>query len=338
MSLCVLFYAVGVRLNGILSAVPVVFLIVRITMNRTNYGMWKTYVTSAVYTLLIFSVMIIGIQFFYYKVINAKRTYPTQYILLLDLAGISTISGNDYFPAYIRTSDEHDIQSINNAYKRAMDKETRGVADNMFYSQKLIPMNEDGKLQKKLRLAWMNTLLTEPLVYLEHRWNLFNHLIMMTPPHLHYVRISQSGEYRDSLFKRAHVPKSARYFHKVNFTGDAIIKNFVEKTDLKFQKSLPALGWFWFVLLLVEFLVGVLFVRNKGFQSLILLLSSSGILYIYPYFFIVPASHFRYLYWGVISGSVCLLCIVAWIKHLFTTSGMCRSLKFQKKFSINKVN
>lgn len=331
-SLCILFYAIGVRLNGIFSAVPVIFLIVRITMNRTNYGIWKTYVISALYTLLIFSVMIIGIQFFYYKIINAKRTYHTQYILLLDLAGISTISDNDYFPAYIRTSDKYDIQSINNAYKRAMDKETRGVANNMFYSQKLIPMNEDGKLQKKLRLVWMNTLLKEPLTYLKHRWSLFNYLIMMTPPHLHYIKISHSSERRDSLFEKNYVPKNARYFHKVNFTGDAIIKNFVEKTNLKFQKSFLALGWFWFVLLLIEFIVGIFFVRNKSFQSLILLLSSSGMLYIYPYFFIVPASHFRYLYWGVISGSVCLFCIVAWIKYMFTTSRMCRSLKLQKKF------
>ncbi len=320
----VLFYAVGVRVNGIFSAVPIIFLIIQtIIMNRTNYGMWKTYAISTVYTLLIVSVMMIGIQFFYYKIINAKKTYHTQYILLFDLAGISAISNNDYFPAYIRTSDKHDIQSINNAYKK-----TKGVADNMFYSkQKLIPLNKDKKLQKKLRLAWINALLKEPLAYLKHRWSLFNYLMLSSP----HIGIFQNNENRDLIFESTEVPKIARHFHKINFPGDASIKNFVGKSNLKVQGSFLTLGWFWFILLFIEFIVGILFVRNKYFQSVILLLSSSGILYIYPYFFIVPASHFRYLYWGVISASICFFCIVAWIKCMFTTTKMYRSLGFQKE-------
>ena len=121
----------------------------------------------------------------------------------------------------------------------------------------------------------------------------------------------QSSDNRKSVFEANLVEYKTMGISEINFPGEAGAKKFFSDSIAWAQGSFLYIGWFWLILLLVELWVGLIIMRYARCGLLIVMLSASGLLYILPYFIVAPASDFRYLYWGSVSGGISAILITA---------------------------
>lgn len=80
-------------------------------------------------------------------------------------------------------------------------------------------------------------------------------------------------------------------------------------------------GWFWLIVLSAVIVVS-LFLRRQPLAGVATALAISGLAYILPYYFIVPASDFRYIYWSIIAGSMGVVILAGiMVQRMFVRSG-----------------
>lgn len=305
-------YAFGVRSNGIFALFPIAFFLSWLIV--TNYkpafsrtGKITFATTSSIFLL---AVLVAGVQIFSYQTIKTEKHYPVQYIELYDIAGVSSISGFDYFPDYIKNLPDHNLQRISEGYAKSI---SLGNANNLIFpnqgeSASLIPRNTDANLQRQLRASWIKAILKEPSAYLQHRLAVVDFLMSKG---FYSSEGPQSSDDRKSVFEANLVEYKTMGISEINFPGEAGAKEFFSDSIAWAQGSFLYIGWFWLILLLVELWVGLIIMRYARCGLLIVMLSASGLLYILPYFIVAPASDFRYLYWGSVSGGISAILITA---------------------------
>ncbi|HQU09640.1 MAG TPA: hypothetical protein PLV25_06745, partial [Opitutales bacterium] len=81
--------------------------------------------------------------------------------------------------------------------------------------------------------------------------------------------------------------------------------------------SILYVGWFWLGLLAAVALLSSYVTEDKKPRAILLMVSLSGLMYITPYFFVAPASDFRYLYWASIAGALVASIFIALILRTF---------------------
>nr|VFK11750.1 MAG: hypothetical protein BECKLPF1236B_GA0070989_102412 [Candidatus Kentron sp. LPFa] len=300
---CLLVYAYGVRMNGVFAVFPLLYAMFFIVVKQKRRAISPLRIYFLAGSLAIFSVFLIvsGIFYFKDKIIDAEKSYAFQYVQLYDIAGISAISGGDYFPEYIKSFKGYDIEKIKNGYGH-------GSANNLIYSvEPLLPLSNDSLSQTELKSSWLASILHEPLAYLEHRWAVFSFLMEKK---LYSQERVQSNEDRMSLFKRTNVNTDKINVVGVDFPGYLSSRRFINKTHSYALGSIIYSGWFWLSILIVQ-MVSCAFLEKSPFRFVLFTIALSGVLYILPYFVVSPASSFRYLYWGSISGAFGVLIVAA---------------------------
>nr|BFF05665.1 hypothetical protein GCM10023233_06340 [Brevibacterium otitidis] len=151
----------------------------------------------------------------------------------------------------------------------------------------------------ELREAWLKLVPTRPDRYLLYRVQTFTHFLF--------------DNYTD--WDGATVENSLGFHTKFAQANDAG-KTYVEKFGVR---DLPWLftGWFWLVSPLVLLaargpIKGLeLAVGWPGLRAVVMNLSLSSVIYIVGYFPIVPANHFRYVYWPVFAVSMSAIMLAA---------------------------
>lgn len=306
---CLLFCSFATRTNGIFSLIPITFLsIICYYKTRPSIPSTKFLLKSSIGTIIVIATIVLGNHIFCYYILDVQKRYPFQYIKLFDLAGISYYSNCEHFPDYIKNLDYYNFQVMLDTYKSSVIKKRRGT--HFFWTSTgeppLLPRLFKPSLQKDLTSTWINAISKHPRAYLKHKWEIFN-ILMSKGIKKHYTGIPNK-ESRDKLFK------NKVNFNEINFAPLNIIRKYMTKTNKMVQHSVLHLGWFWLMVSIAQFLMALLVIKNKDIKIIILLLSSSAILYIIPYFFIAPAGDFRYLYWSTIAISISSLFIMQWIK------------------------
>lgn len=69
-------------------------------------------------------------------------------------------------------------------------------------------------------------------------------------------------------------------------------------------------GWFWMLVLLAEFVLALYLRIPFGLRCCLSMVSSSGLLYLFPYTLVTPAPDFRYFYWCSIAASLGVVALV----------------------------
>ena len=307
-----LIYSFGIRLNGVFAIIPIVFfLIQKIVLKRGGrIASYKTNVISLALSITILFAAGVGIQFFYYKILDTKKIYITQYILFSDIIGVSAMTGHDYLPDYVKNSPSYNRQKTIDVYKLSMD--ITGNLDFLFFyqdrktNQLKIPLHKDAKSERELKAAWFRVVLNHPLLYLKNRWVFFNSL--MSRGVIYPGEMFRRDVLRKVRFMSSNFPE--KYKHPAyQIQGHEMIKKFVEKnSDIYFLR----IGWLWFTLLLVGMGLGLFFIKDRYLRPIIMIVSTSGFLHMAHYFFITQASDFRYLYWPTLAGSITFVLIALW--------------------------
>ncbi|PAK94919.1 hypothetical protein B8X04_11770 [Brevibacterium casei] len=151
----------------------------------------------------------------------------------------------------------------------------------------------------ELRALWIDQVLTHPLRYLSYRTQTFSHFL--------FDNQAEWGGRVD--------PNSLGWKVKYEQVNDAA-KTYVEGFGTR-DLSWLFTGWFWTLSSLIA-----LFARRKirllgdvagwkHLSTIVVTLSLSSFIYILGYFPIVPANHFRYLYWPAMAMTMCAIMVAA---------------------------
>jgi hypothetical protein len=310
-----LVYAYNVRSNGIFSVMPIIMFTAWLAIANRKPDISRSAVVVAV-TMASFAsvaVLIVGAHYFAYDVLKSEKRYPFQYLQLYDISGISKISRHDYFPEYIKRSDGHDLSRISDEYEKSVS--IYGSANNLVFpaadgAPAPISMNRDPALQAQLRKSWLEAIVSEPIAYWKHRLSVLDFLMTKGS---YWQEWPQSDENRSSALETNLLSPQKIKFEDINFPGADGARKFVLKSVASAQGTLLYNSWTWLGLLLAEMVLGLaIFGKTPATGRIVVMVSSSGLLYLLPYIIVAPASDFRYLYWGCVAGSFTGLLLFAY--------------------------
>ncbi|WP_098731571.1 hypothetical protein [Brevibacterium epidermidis] len=169
--------------------------------------------------------------------------------------------------------------------------------------------------QDELKQLWLDEVVSYPLRYVEYRTAVFSYYFFTSG--LEYWPAEWKGEAEKAGFEPGD-PK-----------GDYIFKPYVEDFALG---TFPMLFKPWFWALVAVVLLGLGYrshrrgsggsgsVRTRSFWPEITALAASALCYIFGYFPIVPANHFRYTFWPALAlTAAVVLAIAMWRRRPDTT-------------------
>jgi hypothetical protein len=311
--LALLSYAFGIRPNGLIAIIPILmlFTLSMFSLEKWEFSAKKILSITTALSILLLGLIVVGVHFFSYQYLKTEKKYPIQYLQLYDIAGISTITDLNYFPDFIKNSPTHNIQLIYKEYVKSIT--VLGNANNILFRDQsgnapLIHLNADSALQKQLRDSWVKAILNEPYAYFKHRIYVFDFLMSKGsyPSEKPQDKFDRNSVLKVSSFT-THIPEML----ELTFLNSDSAKDFIFDSLALTQGSVLRIGWFWLILLFIEFGIGLLMLRHTRYGLVVLMVSTSGLLYTLPYLIIAPASDFRYLYWSSISASILVILITA---------------------------
>ncbi|WP_166973305.1 hypothetical protein [Brevibacterium atlanticum] len=160
--------------------------------------------------------------------------------------------------------------------------------------------------QDALKRLWLDHVITHPLRYVEYRASVFS-----------YYFFTSAVEYWPAEW---HVEAAKAGLDEGDPKADYIVRPYVEDFALG---TFPMLftPWFWTLAAIV--LLGLAFrshgrgrrpySRARSFWPEITTLAASALCYVFGYFPIVPANHFRYTFWPALAVTVaCVLALSMW--------------------------
>ncbi|WP_453985588.1 hypothetical protein [Brevibacterium casei] len=301
--LLALTYGTAVRKNAFFAVLPLIYLlsfsvfIIRSKRRETIRGTtwrrkllspWFAGTTAAVLVLVIGSGAVLN------AVYQPLKTHQVSQIMLDDV--IFTVPGSE-----LKTTDmDPELRKkLLAAQKVCREKDAYEDAYWRCYGRGADGIYTAIEHVDELQDLWIRTVLTRPDRYLLYRTQTFSHLLF--------------DNYTDWDGKT--VENDMGWDTKYKQANDAA-ETYVEKfgaTDLKWLFT----GWFW---LLSSVIALVLFRRvrrlenSSGFDHLtttVTTLSLSSLVYIVGYFPIVPANHFRYIYWPAMAMSMSAIMLAA---------------------------
>src|SRR6185369_808845 len=168
-SMLALFYAVGLRHNGLGAALPLALWAGSIAAPRWNsmcarIGQAKT---AAAIGLLLLLYVGAGANLAN-RLLTEQEAYPAQMMLTWDVAGLSVLSGRNYVPAFM-TWDRRELtrDELAKAYS----------PDSNYYilwgSRPRPGFVHDDQRYAELRAAWIRAVREQPLAYLSHRFSAY---------------------------------------------------------------------------------------------------------------------------------------------------------------------
>ncbi|CAB3889258.1 hypothetical protein [Achromobacter deleyi] len=305
-----LVYAFGVRPNGIFSIMPIVGLLAWLAVRQCKPLLPKIgkLTASAFASIVIILAMVGGMHAFTYTYLDAQKRYPIQYLELYDIAGISSISGQDYFPDFIKNVPQHDLPLIAAGYSQSIS--VFGNANNLVFSgpegsQPLVPLNTDPDQQALLRKAWLSAIFDETFAYLQHRMAVMKSMFLVGA---YPTERPQNATDRTAVLEANGVRPEQVELPDYQLPGAQSAQEFVADSTVWATQSDLYTGWIWVVLLTLELMAGLIMaVKSIRSGVLIIMASGSGLLYALPYLIIAPASDFRYLYWSTLAAGICTI-------------------------------
>jgi hypothetical protein len=280
--LLLLAYGLWVRINMLAALFPLVYAGLYLLGGQRIFT-WKRLLLAGASCILVFA----AIQVWTYKIQKAGRTYPDYKLKLLDLAGITKLSGENQFPPEFSRHPYFHVDSLVAEY-------TPASIDDVYWPTNGRPMfpYPNDSLSGLVSHSWHRAILRHPFYYLENRLSGFLY-------YLHIKKRFKVGEYWNvSIF-----------FVQPNGPLPAAVEWSPMKFDMirfyAFFNRTPIYdAWFWLLLNVIAF---TLFTRNlirrpKNEQLFWLVhaaIQLSGILAILSQVLIYQHDRdFRYTYWN----------------------------------------
>ena len=145
----------------------------------------------------------------------------------------------------------------------------------------------------ELKHLWLNHVITCPMRYLEYRWSVYKF----------YLTTSQLEYISNDLFE----PAKKAGFVKGNEEFESITFSYVHEWAKK-EIGFVFKPWFW---LLAGAIVSIGAWWSGRSRAFAFMLTGSAFLYVFAYFPVIPANHFRYTYWPALAISVACVAVVA---------------------------
>lgn len=275
-----LFYGLSVRHNGVFAVFPLAiwtgFLACNQLRGQFLWATQKPAVLAIVLGLLILMLLVVSSQIINRGLIQGRKTYVIQTLLLHDLAAISIAQDQLYIPTY--ASKGVNLEELRTIYT------PREVVPlfccNSAPHHLIMTNNEVNVLQ--LEKAWLNAIASHPKSYLTHRIAVFKALLGI-------------GQNTVCLpFQSGIDPNSLGLIVRPSRLNRALAWRLERLHD-----SLLFRGWLYLTLLIGLLLVAALPGLRQN-KAIVISLGSSGMLYALTYFFIAPTCDFRMYWWTVV--------------------------------------
>jgi hypothetical protein len=283
-TICTLFlliYGLFIRVNAIFALFPLLYIWL-----ETNFYQKDKVSKKLAVTTVIFITGIISNYFINYSLLHAQKKYPQYKLKLLDVAGISKLSGEDYIPACISTYRDFNKQKLYSNY-------TPASMDDIYWSpdgnKPMFPRPTE-QLNNCLDSSWKQAILHHPFVYLQNRGQGF----------LYYLRLKKrftSDQYwNTAIWISPHNPLHMD-------SKSTPFKTWVIAFYAIFNPTPVFDPWLWLVINTIFFILFARrFYNNKRihFYKTQAFIQLSAIIYLLSQFFVYQHDRdFRYTYWNV---------------------------------------
>ncbi len=297
LSIPLLFYGFGVRLNAAPSILPLAlwtgFIACRVFPRlRTLAGRFKVlpFALGLVYFLLLSVAVLTSIR----VLTGGRSAYVLQTVLLHDLAAISIERRLPLFPDYIVQDANFSLEKVSQQYSPSIATPISGPEVSG------LRLTTNPAEIAALRAKWLEVVPENKAIYLRHRWEVFKWLTGF------------NKEYVCFPYLIAGYP----YGYRVN---DWRVHQYLRALFWAVKDTFLFRGFFW---MLLSF--GLLYFSLRGKLrddlELVFVLSLSGFLYGAAYFFFSPSCDFRYLWWVVLTALVSLCFLVSYTVNYWRTS------------------
>ena len=295
-------YGLWIRINALIALIPIVLAAIIALWNHSVKSLWKSLLLSAGISLCLF----ISVQFLTYKVFHAASTYPAYKLKLLDIIGITKLSGENYlprcvsdYPYFNRDSmmKNYTPATIDNLYWPANSNGPVGtgfIAMSFYpYANSIIPP-PDAMLYGCVNNSWKTAVKNHPLLYLQNRASGF----------CYYLGIKKrlnSNEYNNAVL--------------TSFPGNPLVlqklPNYLQSRFGRLYRMLNATflfdPWFWLLLNIIAF-IGFMYISRKtgeAFWQINACIQLSGIIYTLSQFPVFQVdTDFRYSFWNVFAALI----------------------------------
>lgn len=270
-----LFYAVNIRLNSIPAVLPIVWLIAYIWLPNKN----KLFLTL-ISVLLVMSALIIG-NIVNYKILNAEKTKPFNYVMVDDLVFLSAKKGESLLPG-IKISE---IQSCSK-------EEINGtvLVGRVFCLNRFESYEEYKPLEQDLKEIWLKSIQDNPLDYLLFRAASFLYLLKSPNEQSYFIWFSRID------------PNEYGFVYKGNLATsfiEAYVKDFGSVFNFTFKP------YWWVLISIVLFFISFRIPNTIVVKTLLI----SSLVYTLTYFPVTPMADIRYVYWSVLSSTIAIILI-----------------------------
>jgi len=283
LAILLLFYGSGVRING-LAAIPPFCLFMAWQWGLDHRPRWSYFKSGWISLLLLILIFLAQRQAT--QSLAPVSSFPIQYLYQFDITKISCDSGRNFFPDWVTQQNDFQMSLICARYHP-------DSGDDLFYGddgRALLRLTRDPEQVHQLRQAWVKAVTQEPQIWFRHRTAVFASLLRIDEEEGYYT-YQGSMDFNTFGYKTSDNPIQANFVHFLDKTKSWLIF----KPWIYLLFSLVGLGW-----------GGIRHRSLDQFRWGSMLLWSSGVLYILPQWFIVPASDFRYAHWLVVS------CLMGW--------------------------
>lgn len=286
-ALVLFFYAVNVRHNAIVAALPVLVLV----MARWRPGLSPIRLATAAIAAVVVTLALGSV--ISYRLLGAERTKPLNFIMIDDLSYLSLKEQRSLLPGvkmeHIQACALHTIS------------ETRTLARDVCLQSFVEP---GSLLSADLKPAWVSAIARNKFDYLVFRMNAFGFLLRSPDAKPFYY-------WHDGLV--------ANKYGLIALQGDASRQ--VETAVEASAEALPFLfkPYWWLCAGIVLLAGSVLLSPNRTVRTVQALLVSA-ILYTAAYFPVTPLADLRYVYWSMLATTLAGLLLVVDRPRLRTTS------------------
>jgi hypothetical protein len=158
LSLLLLAYGVWVRINALVAFLPLAYIAIGLIGQKIT--LWQRLLFTAAAVI----VLIAGIHLVTYQWQKADKTFPDYKLKLLDLSGISKLSGENLFPAPIRDYSLFSMDTLLSQY-------TPASIDDIYWpvnQRSIFPFPND-TLDIAVTNSWSSAIRRHPVDYLQNR-------------------------------------------------------------------------------------------------------------------------------------------------------------------------
>jgi hypothetical protein len=279
LSLPFLFYATGVRHNGIMATLPLMVACVLIALPTQS---WRRRALAAI---ALAALIVVGNDRLSLALCNGARVAPTQTNFVHDLVGISRATDEKLLPpTFFTTYPELSEEQLRDFY------DPEG-SDPIVFQAHIMP-TRDREVVGDIRRAWLRAVAHHPRTWLALRGRMMARQLGLGEAGASYTFHSDENQ-------RIDAEHFADWQLGVSWHPSRLHAWLFSRLDRGLQNSVLFHAWIYLAFALVALSWAQ---RRRRIDALTIALGASIFCYVLPLFVVAPGPDFRYVYWPVMAA------------------------------------